>query len=243
MPSDRGAGGRLWPDLVGAFVVAVAFAFATLLAMGIIGPSDSEGTSSPATAEGALNLDVGEVSEGAVADCIADGFAGSPDEVVVDYESQQLAEEGSSPVLLLRNEEGDVRLCDMFGLNRPAEVPQPVATPATPAVFFTVERQRWQCTDEAWEAYAIGTWLAVTDPVAYGQLRFLVDGRESDWFTSEARNGFVHLQAWLRDPPVGSEILIEVRLLDESGDRVSSEGVEPGPFKALECPGADIEIG
>lgn len=237
--------GRLWPEIVGALVVAVVFAFATLLAMGIVGPSRSEEdpAANLAGTGNAISLDVGTVDDRAVAACLVDDFADEPDEVDVSYAVEQRTATGSVPVLVLRNGLGHVLLCDAFGPTRPATVPQPVATPARPAVLFTSDSRQWDCTGDRLRSFTMSTWLSVTEPVTRGQLRFVVDGEPGPWFTSAARNGFVHLQAWLSDLPRDAEVAVQLRTLDADGEPVASSGLPGKPTQVGSCPGRRTAIG
>jgi hypothetical protein len=208
-------------------------------------PADS--TRSPQVLGAAtLDLDVGPVTDpAAIEDCLLPGFAADADSVEVLYGVEQRTEDGSVPVLVLRNPDGGVQLCDAEGPDQPATVPLAEPTDTEPAVFLASGRATWDCQGRKLRGYSSTTWLAVDDSVATVQQRFWVDGTPEPWFTTEAVDGFAHLQTWLSGPLTRTaEVQVEHQVLDASGEPVE-QGVLPTGKTALEtcAGGGDVQIG
>lgn len=171
------------------------------------------------------SADLGPVTDPAeVKDCLAPGFATDTADVAVVYGVTQKTPDGSSPVLVLRNATGQTRLCDLFGGDYPAMSPLPQADADHPVVFYSTGRRDWTCEQDthALKRFTVTEWLSVADPVASVRLRFVVGGTPGDWVTTDARDGFVHLQAWL-DGPVrhGTSLAMQQQVLDHQGNLVS----------------------
>ncbi len=207
-------------------------------------PSDSAALSAGAE-EPTLDLDLGSVSgEAAVRGCLAPDFAEDPSTVDVLYGMRQRAAVDESPVLLLRNDAGELQMCDMTGPDRPAQVPVPRATAGEPVVFLSNGRADWQCTDTRLDGFTSTTWLSVAPVVDRVQQRFVVDGGPGPWFTTRAAGGFAHLQTWLDGPvAVTASIEVETRVLDAAGDPVPQSAIPENAELLPSCAGDDVQIG
>lgn len=207
--------------LVGALVVGAASL------KSLTGPAEQP--ASPPVAAGpsadptVVDLDLGPTSEADVTSCLTPGFAADAAEVDVLYGVEQRRLGGSSPVLVLRNAAGDVRLCDQFGGDSPSQAPLATASPAHPVAFLSNGRSSWSCagTTKVLNRFEQSTWLAVAPEVSTVQQRYLVGGVPGAWFTSRAQDGYVHLQSWLEGPePASTRFAEQFRVLDASGDDV-----------------------
>ncbi len=207
-----------------AMVVALVIGAAWLMRLNRGGPepsADSVTAAAPgATVEGPslddaqVTLDLGAVSETALAMC-----QGSPDATVL-FSSRQATDTSPADVMVVRDPDGEVRLCDGFGGDVPAEAPLPVATEANPVVFLANGRSSWSCqgTDRVLERFRQSTWLAVAPEVDTVAERIFVDGVPGPWFTTTASGGYAHLQAWLVGPqPASTTYEVEYRVLDADG--------------------------
>lgn len=209
-------------------------------------PADSTRSPQVLGAE-ALDLDMGSVTDpAAIEDCLLPGFAADADAVEVLYGVEQRTEEGSTPVLVLRNADGDVQLCDVAGPDQPSTLPlaEPTATEA--AVFLANGRASWDCEGKKLHGYSSTTWLAVDASVDRVQQRFWVDGVPEPWFTTRAVDGFAHLQTWLSGPLTRSaEVEVEHRVLDATGELVSQTALPTGkqPLETCTAGGGDAQIG
>jgi hypothetical protein len=193
-------------------------------------------------------LDVGPTeSRAAVTACLSPDFASSADQVTVLYNMvQKTMGDGTTPVLILRNQKGEIRLCDENGGDYPSQLPVGKASAAHPVVFFSAGRRDWSCVQDShiMSTFTMTQWLAVTDNVDRVQLRFRVDGTDGDWFTTRAHNGFVHMQAWLEgERPAGTKIEIEQRVLDTSGNPVTQSTLPPTQTLSGCAAGGSVQIG
>ncbi len=188
------------------------------------GSTDQVAASAPgATVEGPslddaeVTLDQGAVSQTALATC-----QGSPDATML-FSSRQATDTTPADVVVVRDADGEVRLCDGFGGDVPAESPLPVATEADPVAFLANGRSSWSCqgTDRVLERFRQSTWLAVAPSVHTIGERIFVDGVPGPWFTTTASGGYAHLQAWLVGPqPASTTYEVEYRVLDADGSVV-----------------------
>lgn len=195
--------------------------------------------------EPTLDLDLGSVSgEAAVRGCLAPDFAADPSAVEVLYGVRQRTAVDDAPVLLLRNDAGELQTCDMNGPDRPAQLPVPSASAGEPVVFLSNGKTDWQCTDTRLDRFTSTTWLSVAPTVDRVQQRFIVDGRPGRWFTTRAVGGYAHLQTWL-DGPVAetSSIEVETRVLNAAGDPVPQSNVPTTADLVPGCTGDDVRIG
>ena len=245
LPSRRHVGA-----VVGA-VVAVAVIVGGAAVAGL-GAKDPRGTASPAGpaspasrgAHPALDLDLGELSAAdALAACSTEAFAAGGD-VRVLYAVRQATEHGESPVVLLRNAAGDLRLCDAAGPDAPAVLPVPEASAAAPVAFLTNGRAAWDCSGTTVDGYTATLWLAVGAQVDRVELRYVVGGTPGPWFSTTARNGYAHLQTWLTGPiPHGAALGVQQRVLDATGAPVAQDALPTQRRPLAGCRDGDVEIG
>lgn len=192
-----------------------------------------------------LDLDLGPATdpEGYAA-CIAGGFAPDMSSIDVLYTVLQRSADGSSPVLLLRNAAGSLRLCDAAGPDSPARLPLPVATADDPVAFLSNGRMSWDCSGTTVDGFTSTTWLAVASVVDLVQQRFWVDGVPGPWFSSQAHDGYAHVQAWLEGPlPAETQLAVQHRVLDADGYPISQNALPSQRQPLLGCTGDDVEIG
>ena len=175
--------------------------------------------------------------------CLTDSFATSTADVEIRYAELQKSERGDVPVLILSNEHGDLRLCDSFGGDAPSVSPIDYADQSHPVTLVSNGRQAWDCAGTRLSGYSISHWLSVDSEVAKVQMRFVVNGSSSPWFSSAAQNGFVHLHAWLTDQDAGSSLLVQVRVLDSSDDLVRQSAFSTDPQLMTGCENGSIDIG
>jgi hypothetical protein len=194
-------------------------------------------------AEPVLDLDAGELSDlEARAACSTETFAAGQD-VTVLYAVRQRTEAGDSPVVLLRNSAGDLRLCDAAGPDAPAVLPLPEASDRAPVAFLSNGRAAWDCSGTTVDGYTATLWLAVGPQVDRVQQRYVVSGQPGPWFSTRARNGFAHLQTWLSGPVAeGATLAVQQRVLDESGAPVAQDAL-PGRRPLAGCRDGDVQIG
>ena len=187
------------------------------------------------------DLDLGQVSsEEQVAACLTPDFASDPSRVDLLYGVQQRRPTGSSPVFVLRNRSGDLRLCDEFGADGPAQLPLPVISDQKPVAFLTTGRRSWKCagTSQVLDRFRMTTWLLVSPDVRTVQQRYWVDGRPGPWFTTQAQNGYVHLQSWLQGPePAGTSYGVQYRVLDQTGSVLDQPTLPTGRQPLPGCAG------
>ena len=186
-----------------------------------------------------LVLDLGEtVGTKAVRSCLSPGFAKDPAAVRVLYGVRQRTAGGSSPVMVLRNRRGDVRLCDQFGGDYSSQAPLPAASPRYPVVPLSTGRTQWDCSDDlTLRGLVQTTWLSVTPAVEEVRSRYVVDGVAGPWFSAEPHGGFVHIQAWLHGPVAdGVRLGVERQVLDGSGRSVRQTALPTGVQAMPGCP-------
>lgn len=179
-------------------------------------------------------VDVGQLDSPTTAPgCLTPGFASDPARVDVLYGVLQRRPGGSSPVYVVRNENGAVRLCDQFGADRSSQDPLPTVSDERPIAFLSNGRSSWQCDGERLRRLHTTSWLLVSPEISTLQQRFYVDGRPGPWFTTRAQSGLAHLQAWLNGPePAGTKYAVQYRALDASGHEVS-QSVLPTQRQAM----------
>lgn len=235
--------------------VAVVAAAALGVAVAVVGVTALRDAGDPETTtagpaaeptvlgEDLLVLDRGTVSDiDAVRSCATQQFAG-PRPVEVLYGVRQLAADGEGPVVVLRNSEGDLRLCDAAGPDSPSQSPLPSASDAEPVAFLNA-RAAWDCTGSRLDRYTAATWLVVDDQVATVRQRLWVDGVPGPWFTTEAVGGFAHLSAWEDGPlPEGTELAAQYEVLDAEGGAVAQEALPVEPAEVGWCEDGDVQIG
>lgn len=178
-----------------------------------------------------------------VAACLVPDFATDPAEVTVVYSQLQQAPRGTTPVMVLRNAAGEIRLCDLFGGDNPAVAPPGRATTAEPVAFYASGRRDWDCAGRALHRFTLSEWLSVADPVRTVRLRFVVDGAARPWFSTSAVDGLAHLQAWL-DGPVDphTHVLLQQQALDAGGTRIAQSAL-PASQRLPGCQGGSAQIG
>jgi hypothetical protein len=237
-------------------VVVTALAVAALVVglsvVRLLAPDSAHRTPAAQLADGpttggaaSIQLDVGSPGSGAVADCLGRGFATDPADVTVLYGVQQRTVSGEVPVLVLRNAAGELRLCDGFGPDSPAQVPVPTATAQRPVAFLSNGRRDWDCAPGSRDlrGFTITEWLSVAPQVDTVQLRFVVDGVAGPWFVTAAHDGVVHLTGWLHGPqPPSARVLVQHRILDAAGDPVAQRAL-PASQRLSGCAGGSAQIG
>jgi hypothetical protein len=242
---------RVLPVLAVAVMVA-----AVVLGVGLlrhVGADESPtGTSSrtaaaQAQADPTVDIDLGDTTPADVTACLTPDFATSADQVEVRYGEQQSTSSGRTPVLVLRNQAGELRLCDVFGGDSPAEAPLPAADRSNPVVFLSNGHSAWSCqgTDKVLKKFQMTLWLSVAPQVRTVQQRFWVNGVPGPWFSTTAKGGYAHLQSWLEGPePAGTRFAVEYRVRDASGDAVPQSALPTGRKPLPGCSsGGSAEIG
>jgi hypothetical protein len=171
------------------------------------------------------------------------GFAGGGD-VTVLYAVRQRTEDGSAPVVLLRNAGGDLRLCDAAGPDAPAQAPVPEASGQHPVVVLTQGRSAGDCSGTTVDGDSATLWLAVDPQVERVQQRYVVRGHPGPWFSTTARDGFAHLQTWLAGPlDGGAALAVQQRVLDATGAPLAQDALPTRRQPLAGCAGGDAQIG
>ncbi len=249
--SGRERGDREWETVVGrtweqlarrARRTVVAAVLGAGLVAGVSGVAGAATVSHRAVADVALDVaPLGRLA--ALRTCATSTFAADPDSVRVLYGQRQLrGADATSPVFVLRNGDGQVLLCDMFGRDRPATLPLPTTTAERPAVFLTAGQRRWSCDGTTLRSFRMTTWLKVQDPVRTARVRYTVDGVPGPWFTAARQGRFVHLQSRLGGALPTDVLTAELQLLDVAGDPVPVRGI-PSGARPLEGCGTSVVIG
>jgi hypothetical protein len=183
------------------------------------------------------------VTDADVEACGSGGFAGAG-AVEVLYGVRQRSADGDVPVLVLRNDAGDLRLCDVAGPDSPAQLPLPETSAAQQVVFLSNGRKSWECDGTTVQRYSATTWLAVGPEVSTVQERFWTGGKAGPWFTTSAQGGYAHLQTWLDGPlDKGTELAVQTQALDADGRPVARSALAPGPQPLAGCTGGEVQIG
>jgi len=241
-------GSRRGRDLATLAAFAVGAIVLGIAGVSLIAPSGPEQTGSARLTDSptadAVLLDIGPVGPAAVEGCLSPGFATSAAAVEVLYAVQQQTRVGSVPVLVLRNEGGDLLLCDEYGPDAPAASPLPVPGPDQPVVFLGNGRQDWDCTPGG-ALRRLGTtdWLAVSSDVRRVKVRIVVDGVPGPWHVARARNGYVHVAAWLEGPlPRRTRLAVDHRVLAADGRPVPQDAL-PDRQRLAGCGGGPAIIG
>jgi hypothetical protein len=256
-PHLRAGGRRSGAVIVaGLAVAAVSVGFAAISLPGTPGtePRPASTTRAPDAAgstpsdASVIEVDHGPTSDpDAVAACAGDGFVDDPAEAEVLYDVVQRGPAGTSPVLVLRNAAGDLRLCDIAGADRAAVLPVPAE--GEPVGFLSSGSQAWDCDGRVLSGFRSTTWLLVGDQVIQAQQRFVVDGTPGPWFSTRAVGGIVHLQTWLGPQTQDVEIVAEQQVLDAAGEVVRQD-TWPATQRLAGCPmgdgsgddGGDVQI-
>lgn len=203
--------------------------------------SSARVVASPSSAEspaGVTDIDVGPTDARERAACAAPGY----DDVL--YAERQLHFGGTSGVLVLRNAAGDLRLCDRFGSDTPAEAPLPTPSEQDPVVFLSNGRAAWTCDGTTLRRFEQSTWLSVSPVVATVRERFWVDGVPGPWFETAAQGGYAHLQTWLQGPEPDAKYAQQFEVLDADGTAVPQTALPTGKEPLPGCTrGGSVEIG
>jgi len=244
---------RVLPVLAAVALVAAVVLGATVLRSLSLDKDRAESgaasrpTSQKSEADPTVAIDRGATTQADVASCLTPEFATDAGQVDVLYGEVQATSSGTAPVLVLRNQAGDLRLCDVFGGDVPAEAPVPAATQADPVVFVSNGRSAWSCegTDKVLKSFQMTSWLSVSSDVRTVQQRFYVNGVPGPWFTTSAHGGYAHLQSWLEGPePASSRYAVEYRVLDASGAVAPQKALPTGKKPLPGCTsGGSAEIG
>lgn len=246
---DQPVGGRR----KGAVIVAALTVAAVVVGVAAIrfpaDPAPSPASSPSVTESGdpdgsSIDLDQGPAADpAAVQACAGEGFADDPADVEVLYDMVQKSPQSTTPVLLLRNPDGDLRMCDLAGEGAPASVPLPSAGVTEPVAFLSNGSAAWDCDGQVLGSYRATTWLVVDEQVDLVQQRFVVDGSPGPWFSTRALGGYAHLQTWLGPQPEGVEIVAEHRVLDDAGDPVRQSTLPARqPLPGCADTGGDVQI-
>lgn len=246
---DLPAGGRRTSAVVVAAltVAAIVVGVAAVRLQGsspVRSPAGSVSAASrPPAHASVIELDQGPGDDpAAVAACAGDDLAKDPSDVEVLYDMEQRSPEGTTAVLVLRGDDGDLRLCDLAGADAPGVLPLPTASPAEPVVFLSPGSGVWDCDGLVLSGYRSTTWLAVDPAVAEVEQRFVVDGSPGPWFRTVPADGIAHLQAWLGPQPEGVRIVVEHRVRDATGESVEQSAL-PARQELPGCTGSDVQIG
>lgn len=245
MGSPESSAARRHTGAVVAVVLAVTVVVAGAASLARSGSEPRPAPAAPAAPapDPVVDLDRGPVTDADVQACSSGGFAGSGG-VEVLYGVRQRSADGDVPVLVLRNDAGDLRLCDVAGPDSPAQLPLPEASTTEPVVFLSNGRKSWDCDGTTVQRYSATTWLAVTPEVSTVQERFWTDGQAGPWFTTTAQGGYAHLQTWLDGPLAeGTELAVQTRALDADGRPVARSGLAPGRQPLAGCTDGDVQIG
>ena len=207
-------------------------------------PTPSGPTPAQGDVSSVLRIDLGPGSDPlAVAEeCAPEDFAADLGEVEVLYDVVQRSPQGPWSVLVLRNGEGELLLCDLTGAEEPGVLPVPEPTPEEPVAFLTTGRAAWDCDGLVVERYLSTTWLVVHPSVAQVEERYVVDGVPGPWLATQPSAGFAHLQSWLGPQPEGVDVVVERRVLDASGDELPQSAL-PRRQALPGCTGGDVQIG
>ena len=189
----------------------------------------------------ALDVD-GEVTDDQIRGCLTRGFAPSLADVEVLYSTIQKTETGTSPVMVLRNSEGDLRLCDANGGDYPSQLPIEYADAAHPIRHLTNGRMGWDCNGSQLNAFNVTRWFSVAPGVDRVELRFVVDAAAGPWFSAKAEDGFVHVHGWLNQQQADAAVHLQVRVLDAEGGNVPQAEIATAPQPVMSCDGNDVEI-
>lgn len=208
------------------------------------GPAASMTSSStPSGDASVLEIDHGPSDdEAAVADCAGSDFADAGDVEVV-YDVVQEAPGGTTPVLVLRNADGDLRLCDMTGPDAPASLPLPQADTSEPVVELTNSDRIWNCDGTVLAGFRATTWLSTGPDVAEVAQRFVVDGTAGPWFSTTPVAGVAHLQVWLGPQNEDAEIHLEQRAATSDGTPVETRWDADQRVAGCTGTGGDVQIG
>jgi len=244
---------RALPVLIAVVLVAALLLGINTVHTGSTDPGSRSSAGSGTTgATGAVpdstDLDRGTVSDTDVAACLTPDFATAVADVDVLYGEVQSTPSGQAPVLVLRNQAGDLRLCDAFGGDSPAVAPVPTPSDTEPVAFLSTGRASWQCTGPsklALGGYQSTTWLAVASTIHTIEQRYVVDGTPGEWFSTTAHGGYAHLHTWIDGPqPAGTTYAVQWRVLDAEGHTVQQSAL-PTARRALPgcTSGGSAEIG
>ncbi len=241
--------GRALPVVAAIMAVAVLVVGASVL-QGLATARRDATTPSASTppADPVAPLDLGQVtSREQVAGCLTPRFAADPAGVDLLYGVQQRKSRGSEPVFVLRNQAGDLRLCDQFGGDGVAESSLPTVTDTRPVAFLSTGRRSWECApdSDSLERFRMTQWLRVAPEVRTVQQRYWIGDRPGSWFSTEAQNGYVHLQSWLQGPhPADTRYGVQYRVLGTTGQVVEQRTLPTGRQSLPGCAGrTSTELG
>jgi hypothetical protein len=193
-----------------------------------------------------LDLDLAVIGKvAALKYCATSAFARNPDGVKVLYGVRQLSSlsSSSSRVFVLRNGQGKILLCDMFGRDRPSVLPLPSPTTSHPAVAFSPGQRRWSCDGTTLRSFKMTNWLKVKDPITSARVRYSVNNVPGPWFTAARHGSFIHLQSWMGPALDTDNLKVELQLLDKAGSPVNVQGFPSGARKLAGCGGGSVIIG
>jgi hypothetical protein len=185
----------------------------------------------------------GDVTPSQVRQCIDATFASSADSVDTLYAVQQLSQAGKTPVLVLRNDAGELRLCDSFGGDAPSVAPVQLAGARRAVRLLSNGRQAFDCDGTRLSGLAVSHWLSVNDSVDRAEIRFLIDGVNSPWFSAKAKGGFVHVHGWIDEQSAGAQVSVQTRVLDAAGAAVPQKALPTEPQPVTSCTGGDVQLG
>lgn len=216
--------------------VAVAVAVIVLLVAWLVGREDPEAPSGDPTAlssqpgDDLVDLDVAGTAE----PC-------TTGEVL--YSQSQKTERGVVPVSIVRTPDGDLRLCDSFGEDSPSVAPVEYADSTHAVRLLSNGRQSYDCDGDRLDGLTISHWLSVSSVVDRAELRFVIDDAAGPWFSSKAKNDFLHLHGWLGKQNPGAVVAVQIRVLDAAGDVVPQTVLPTSPQTVSGCAGGGIQLG
>ncbi|HET7386478.1 MAG TPA: hypothetical protein VFJ19_07415 [Nocardioidaceae bacterium] len=234
-PHRVGRIGRL-----GTAVVAVATVAALGVLAGTVPSSDRTAMTAAGAshhrAAGVVDLD-GHPARGrkAVESCLTRGFASKRGQVRVLYGVWQRFGERMHPTLILRNRQGQIRLCDAFGSDNPSRLPLRHATSHTPVKFLSGGRKDWNCRGSHLRRFTMTEWLTVDRSVRTVMLRLKVGQRVGPWFVTHPRHGYAHVQAWIGHAG-RQRVVVQQRVLDNRGHDVNQHRL-PARYTLPGCSG------
>ncbi len=178
-----------------------------------------------------VQLDLGALGrKAALRSCATKRFVdGRPRQVQVRYGVRQLTSTVPGSSFWLRNHEGRLLFCDMFGRDRPAVLPLPRPRPGRAAVHLTNPRQAWSSCDRTDLGVRSSTWLRVRKPVASARMRFWADGVPGPWFAAQRQGQVIHLQAWVSDLAKTAELKLQTHVLETDGRVMGIRGLPRRP--------------
>lgn len=223
---------------IAALLVIVAWA-----ASAFTGGSGEPPAAKPDSSEnaGELVIDVpGEITSEQIADCLPAGTSAT--EVTIAYQQLQQTVAGTAPAVLLRTGDGELILCDSYGIDRPASVPVELADQANPVRLLNNGRQSWDCDGDALRELTVSYWLSLGPQATSAQMRIVVDDEPGPWFTTSSVDGFAHLHGWTADHSQKPVVRIDFRVRDTAGELIRQETLPETGQPMTACTAGSVDI-